>query len=163
LIFPERRQRRRIVTLKNAAWFFGIALVLVIAFSTYNEHRHRDPLRPRLSESTEPALERDFPTRRSPIVIEASDTPHQNPTYSEGGHPLTFAPPLVAAGTPKPTVQSAPRPEVPHPPQLTLKEAQERHERIVITDSTHGVRVDVQPAPQPAPPVTTTEDAQPPR
>jgi len=48
LKFPERRHHTRIMTLKNAAWFFGILLVLFLAVSTFNEFRGRHPSGERL-------------------------------------------------------------------------------------------------------------------
>lgn len=158
---PERRQSTRIVTLKNAAWVFGVILALLVVVSAWNERRYRSPeARGRLQRSREaPAA----PVARPMEVVEepvSSDSATPRPVYLRDGRPLELDTPA-----PTPPAQTPYRPSVAAPePKAgpTLKETKKRGGRTVITGGADGVRVDVEPATTTRPELTTTQPPNPP-
>ncbi len=137
---PERRQRLRFLTLKNAAWFFGALFLLFIAYSLYNELRPRDASREQLSER---GREGASSNRKPSTVIE--EQPISDETLANSRLIERAPPPPSAAPPPIPTSARRPIP--------TLKEAKQSGERISITDGADGLRVEV---------TTTTESSAPP-
>lgn len=138
-LIPERRQHVRIVTLKNAAWLLGGLIVLFLAFSAWNELRPGDPSRERLSQrgsgGTPPAA-----APRPAKAIAEQPVADQTFTVGGGADPLVPPPPPPPSPAAVPTTAERPR-------RVTLKEARQRGERIVITGGAEGVRVEATPAP----------------
>ena len=151
-LLPERRQHLRIITLKNAAWLLGGLIALFVAFSTWNELRPRDPARERLYERGS-AGTTPVPKPRQAEVIEERPIDDRTSTFGGSAYPLTPAPPLPPLPPPAaPVATTGERAR-----RLTLKQARQRGERIVITGGAEGVSVGAKPAP-----ATTTEPEVPP-
>jgi hypothetical protein len=147
--FPERRQQLRVVTLKNAAWLFAGLLALFIIVSTFNELRPGNSSRERLyeqgSSAAPPPTERG-PAKAAAKAVEQQPVVDQTSTARRNAHSLMPSPP--------PTPPAAPVAIAEPPHRLTLKEARQRGERIVVTGGSEGVRVQATPAPPPAPEIT---------
>ncbi len=149
LALPERRRRLRLVTLKNAAWIFAGLLAIFIAVSTFNELRPHDASREQLyqrgSAAAPAPAEREPATavQQRPIVDETS-------IARRNAHTLTRS---LPEPTPAAPVAAAERPR-----RLTLKEARERGERIVVTGGAEGVRVQATPEPAPKTEITVPPD-----
>lgn len=142
LRFPERRQRVRVITLKNVAWLSGALFLLFLAYSLYNELRPRNASQERLYERRGADA---APKRKPSAAIEAhpvSDETFAVPQFVERPAPpapSTIAPPSIPAARRRP------------PP--TLKEAARSGKRISVSGGAEGVRVEV---------TATTERAAPP-
>ena len=128
-LLPERRRHLRILTLKNAAWIGGTLAILFIAFTVWNEVRSRGALHERLSERTValPAAE------RAPAEV-IEEQPVSDETFATRHNARQLEAPPPPAAVPAPTAERA-RP-------LTLKEARERGERVVVTGGAEGVSVE---------------------
>ncbi|HYI07575.1 MAG TPA: hypothetical protein VEK57_00765 [Thermoanaerobaculia bacterium] len=156
---PERRSGVRIFTFKNAGWLALAVTVLFVVFSVWMEFRSRDGsgfgrLYDRRMEATNPP-----PAARRPEVVHEApgptlDGPRQEPAR---GNELLG---VTDSATRTETTASA-APAVRPPVRLRRGGG-----RVVVSGGAAGVRVDVQPAPQPQPakppppeetPATTTD------
>lgn len=137
---PERRQRVRIVALKNAVWVVCGLIACFLVFSAWNELRPQNPERERLyergSEPRAPAASRELPHS-------GDERPVSDQTFApgDGANAMTAAP----APEDRPLTAVSPAPS--RPRRLTLKEAARRGQKITIVEGAKGVSVEITPPP----------------
>jgi hypothetical protein len=144
VILPERRQRRRYLTLKNAAIGGAAVVVAFILLSFWSG------LRPAHSGSSSNLLEPRIPSsqslsdHREPVMIV-----HEESVYDSPG----AGPTLVDANAARvAAVRTAP-PSVPATRQQGFEHLESqlgRGQRITISDGTGGVKMQVETTPAPA-------------